>query len=111
MSPGTGRRYPLTMICEVWGVARSTVYLAQGQAQDGPTEPKKRGPKTELSDEALVEELRQALERGDVPSDVYQTVLEAYSTGLKDAIVATTTKMADGKLTDVTDVTSIDRVT
>jgi hypothetical protein len=25
VSPGTGRRYPLTMICAVWGVPRSSV--------------------------------------------------------------------------------------
>ena len=29
LSAGTGRRYPLTMVCEVWRVARSTVYAMQ----------------------------------------------------------------------------------
>ena len=59
MSPATGRRYPLTMICEVWSIARSTVYQAEERGNDESREPKKRGPKTELSDEALVEEIRQ----------------------------------------------------
>ena len=47
MSPATGRRSPLTMICDVWGVARSTVYVAKDPAEVELLEPKRRGPKTE----------------------------------------------------------------
>ena len=37
VSPGTGRLYPLTMICEVWRVGRSTVYAARDREEsDGP---------------------------------------------------------------------------
>ena len=62
VSPGTGRLYPLTMICEVWRVGRSTVYAARDREEsDGPAGLKKRGPKTKLSDEELVEEIRQVL--------------------------------------------------
>ena len=36
VSPGTGRPYPLTMICAVWRVSRSTVYQAMAP---GPVAP------------------------------------------------------------------------
>lgn len=64
MSEGTGRPYPLTMICEVWRVARSTVYAARRRPcpASGP-ELQKRGPKTELSDEELVVEIRAVLKK------------------------------------------------
>ena len=64
MSPGTGRCYPLTLICEVWRVARSSVYLARSRASQGPHEPaapQKRGPKTEFTDVELVEAIREVL--------------------------------------------------
>jgi transposase InsO family protein len=53
------------MVCEVWGIARSTVYGAQDESGAEVMEPKKRGPKTELSDEELVEEIREVLENSD----------------------------------------------
>jgi len=74
VSPTTGGRYPLTMICDVWGVARSTVYLAQDQAKDEPRERMKRGPKTELSDEALVEAIREVIEQSDFLGEGHQKV-------------------------------------
>ena len=47
-SPGTGRRYPLTMICATYRLARSSVYAGPSAA---PREPRgKRGPKTSISD-------------------------------------------------------------
>ena len=65
MSPATDRAYPLTMVCESWRVARSSVYALRGQL-GGPLEsdrrqPGKRGPKTELSDEELAKEIRTVL--------------------------------------------------
>jgi transposase InsO family protein len=48
------------MLCEVYGVARSTLYsTATATAPEGP--PAKRGPKTALSDEELVGKIRQTL--------------------------------------------------
>jgi hypothetical protein len=57
VSPTTGRRYPLTMIAQVWQVARSSVYAA-GAGTPSPSPPGKRGPKTERSDEAVVTAIR-----------------------------------------------------
>jgi putative transposase len=44
-SLATGRRYPLTMVCAVFRVPRSTVYAASAAAPDGPARRAKRGPK------------------------------------------------------------------
>lgn len=67
MSPSTGQPYPLTLICSVWRVARSSVYASAGRealAGDRSAEEPaavKRGPKTSLSDAELVEEIRSVL--------------------------------------------------
>jgi putative transposase len=58
-SPGTGRRYPLTMICTIYRLARSAVYAAAPAPVLRP--PGKRGPKTRVSDGDLVEEIRAVL--------------------------------------------------
>ena len=65
VNPATNRRYPLTMVCETCRVARSSVYALRAQ-QGGPLNsdrrhPGKRGPKTALSDEERVEEIRTVL--------------------------------------------------
>jgi putative transposase len=62
VSPSTGRRYPVTMICSVLRVPRSSVYAAR--ARDEPVRersPGKRGPKTEVSDDALLTCIREAI--------------------------------------------------
>ena len=58
-SPGTGRRYPLTMICATYRLARSSVYAGPSAAPREPTG--KRGPKTVISDAELVTEIRAVL--------------------------------------------------
>ena len=59
-SPGTGRRYPLRLICGVYRLARSSVY-AQGRPQQPVRAPQKRGPKTTWSDAEVVEGIRTVL--------------------------------------------------
>ncbi len=61
MSPATGKRYPLTLICAVWRVARSSVYACQAPDEVASPPVQKRGPKTTLSDPELVEEIRRVL--------------------------------------------------
>jgi len=53
VSPGTGRRYPLTVICQVFRVPRSSVYAAQGPPASAGA-PGKRGPQTRWPDAELV---------------------------------------------------------
>ena len=61
-SPSTGRPYPLTMICQVWRVARSSVYATAASVGAAPV-PGKRGPKTLVSDPDLVAAIRGVLAR------------------------------------------------
>src|SRR5262252_5306467 len=61
VSPGTGRRYPLTLICAVLRVARSTVYRTQARAVSAPPVAAKRGPKTRWSDAEVVAAIRAVL--------------------------------------------------
>ena len=60
LSPGTGRRYPLRLICEVYRVARSSVY-AGGRPQPPERLLQKRGPKTRWSDAEVVDGIRTVL--------------------------------------------------
>jgi putative transposase len=59
VSPSTGQRYPLTMICAVFRVARSSVYAARAPR---PTVlVGKRGPKMATSDAEIVAAIRAVL--------------------------------------------------
>lgn len=56
----------MTMICDVWQVPRSSVYAARdGRSAGKPSAPSKRGPKTTLSDLALVEAIHDVLQTSD----------------------------------------------
>jgi putative transposase len=61
VSPGTGHRYPLTMICAVLRVPRSTVYMAMAPGPVVPALSAKRGPKTAVGDAEIVEAIRAVL--------------------------------------------------
>src|SRR5437879_1620138 len=56
VSPGTRGRYTVMLICEALHAPRSSVYAAA--AGSAPAESGKRGPKTALTDEDLVVEIR-----------------------------------------------------
>jgi len=53
VSPSTGRRYPLTMLCASFHVARSSLYAAAASPPPASPAPGKRGPKTALTDAEL----------------------------------------------------------
>jgi putative transposase len=60
VSPWSGKRYPLSMVCAIYGLPRSTVY----ERDDGETSPmllKKRGPRTEQDDGRLLEAIREVI--------------------------------------------------
>jgi putative transposase len=59
ISPSTMRAYPLTMICQVYRLARSTVYTTK--PRPALTAPQKRGPKTVWGDPALLEAIQAVL--------------------------------------------------
>src|SRR5881392_2590519 len=53
VSPGTRQRYTVALLCEALHAPRSSVYAAGAEAV--PTDGGKHGPKTALTDDALVE--------------------------------------------------------
>jgi putative transposase len=61
VSPGTGRRYPLTRICAVWGGARSTGYATPVAPRATPVAAAKRGPQAVTSDDAILAAIRTVL--------------------------------------------------
>lgn len=71
MSPSTGRRYPVTMICGVWRVARSSVYLRPVRP---PSVPAKRGPRTALSDAEVVLAMREVLQASPFHSEGHRKI-------------------------------------
>ena len=73
VSPSTRRRYPLTMICQVWRAARSSVY-ATGAPLGRPTAPRKRGPKTAVSDAELLGAIRDILQATPFHGEGYRKV-------------------------------------
>ncbi|MGH7393870.1 MAG: transposase [Candidatus Rokuibacteriota bacterium] len=74
MSPRTGRRYPLTMICASFRVGRSSVYAAAAPAPKAAAPPGKRGPKTMTSDAALVAGIRAVLAASPFHGEGYRKV-------------------------------------
>jgi len=74
VSATTGRRYPLTMICAVFGVARSTVYRTLAPAISAPPVAVKRGPKTRWSDAEVVAAIRAVLAATPFHGEGYRKV-------------------------------------
>ena len=78
LSPGVGRRYPLTLVCQVWRVARSSVYASSsppaGGEEDGTRAAGKRGPRMAVSDAELVERIRQVLATTPFHGEGYRKV-------------------------------------
>src|SRR5215467_8884322 len=74
VSAATGRRYPLTMICAVFRVARSTVYRTTAPASSAPPIAAKRGPKTRWSDAEVVAAIRAVLASSPFHGEGYRKV-------------------------------------
>jgi putative transposase len=59
ISPATGKPYGIQRVCEVWDLSRSTFYTRKARLEHpSPVVPVKRGPKTLLSDEELLDLIR-----------------------------------------------------
>jgi putative transposase len=64
-SPSTGKVYGVERVCSAWGVPRSSFYnqhSSKSQADEELPTKKKRGPKPKISNEELLELIRQDLE-------------------------------------------------
>lgn len=72
VSPRTGRRYPLTLICAVYRLSRSSVYAARPGLT--PTTAAKRGPKTPGSDADLLTAIRRILAISPFHGEGYRKV-------------------------------------
>ncbi len=65
-SPVSGQRYGIRRVCQLWDVPRSSFYAAQRPAPDTAipaAPPKRRGPKPDITDEALLAAIRRDLDR------------------------------------------------
>lgn len=72
VSPRTDRRYPLTLICAVYRLSRSSVYAARPGLT--PTTAAKRGPKTPGSDADLLTAIRRILAISPFHGEGYRKV-------------------------------------
>lgn len=76
-SPATGRAYGVLRVCAAWETPRSTIYLRRKRAlvaaEDRPA-PRKRGPKTALSDEELLGLIRSCLETSPFAGEGHRKV-------------------------------------
>jgi transposase InsO family protein len=78
-SPKTGQRYDVRMVCKMWDVPRSSYYawkeLQEDRAEREEVTPlKKRGPRTEVSDEKLLELIRQDLDESPFHGEGHRKV-------------------------------------
>lgn len=74
VSTGTGRRYPLSLVCGVWRVPRSTVYARRGPAGRSAWTSQKRGPRTALSDAEVVTAIRAVLKASPFHTEGHRKV-------------------------------------
>lgn len=72
-SPGTGARYPLTLICRIFRVSRSSVYAVLTPPAPAGL-PGKRGPKTRWSDAEIVDGIRTILTTSPFHGEGYRKV-------------------------------------
>jgi putative transposase len=78
-SSETGLRYPTRLVCEVWDVPRSSYYAwkeRQGGREEGAevTPLRKRGPRTAVSDEKLLELIEQDLDESPFHGEGHRKV-------------------------------------
>ena len=73
VSPSTRRRYTLTMICQTWRVARSSVY-ASARSRGAAPRLGKRGPTTAVSDAELLVAIRDILQTTPFHGEGYRKV-------------------------------------
>lgn len=77
-SLSTRREYGLQRVCQVWGIARSTVYAQRSRPAVGPTvvghPGRKRGPQGPCADAELVDHIRRVLAASPFHGEGYRKV-------------------------------------
>lgn len=75
-SPGTGRRYPLSLVCRVYRVARSSVYAGGGSEQQVGAErsARPRGPRPLVPDSVLLSRIRAVIAQSPFHGEGYRKV-------------------------------------
>jgi len=74
-SSATNRRYGVARVCRVWDAPRSTYYTQTPHAVAGRAKPKKRrGPKPQMTDEALLAAIQHDLERSPFVGEGHRKV-------------------------------------
>lgn len=73
-SPGIGKRYGVQRVCAAWGMPRSSYYAARTESPDPEEPPQRRGPRTEISDDALLAMIREDLESSPFQGEGYRKV-------------------------------------
>jgi transposase InsO family protein len=62
-SEATGKKYPISLLCEALAVPRSSYYEFERARRKARQEKKKRGPKVQVNDVRLLELIREVLKR------------------------------------------------
>ena len=74
VSPATGKAYGVERVCATLHIARSTVYARRQAASVSKPGPAKRGPKPAVSDEALLDAIRDDLAASPVTGEGHRKV-------------------------------------
>lgn len=74
VSPVTDRRYGVDLVCRMWDAPRSTFYAQAPRETAECTKPKRRGPKPKISDEALLEAIKDDLDRSPFVGEGHRKV-------------------------------------
>jgi hypothetical protein len=74
ISATTGKPYGVERVCQVWERPRSSFYARRRREQAPARVPAKRGPKTPLSDDELLERIRADLARSPFQGEGHRKV-------------------------------------
>jgi transposase InsO family protein len=74
LSPGTGRRYGLARVTEIWAISRATVYRQRQRADALPDARKRPGPIGPMTDNALVTAIKHLLATSPFHGEGYRKV-------------------------------------
>jgi len=73
-SPGTGKTYSLSLLLDVYEIPRSTYYDQIKEPKEASQTPAKRGPKTEHTDDKVVEKIKEVLDESPFSGEGHRKV-------------------------------------